>query len=175
MTSGKKEMARRAGTNRGGKMTRRQLLAGGTTFAFVAGLAGKATPATATELSREGKGVGGYGDFGSSLRDLPRLRSSRRRRSSSWDKSGGNDDRLTIGPGETATLAEVQGAGCINHLWITVGGDPPSETPEPDFLRKLLLKMYWDGEEEPSVLAPLGDFFGVGHARTLNFFSAPCR
>ena len=173
MTSGKKGTGRRAGTNRGEKMTRRQLLVGGTTLAFVAGLAGKATPATATEPSREGKGVGGYGDFGSSLRDLPRLRSSRRRRASSWDKSGGNDDRLTIGPGETATLAEVQGAGCLNHLWITVGGDPPSKTPEPDFLRKLLLKIYWDGEEEPSVLAPLGDFFGVGHARTLNFFSSP--
>ena len=141
MTSGKKGTGRRAGTNRGEKMTRRQLLVGGTTLAFVAGLAGKATPATATEPSREGKGVGGYGDFGSSLRDLPRLRSSRRRRASSWDKSGGNDDRLTIGPGETATLAEVQGAGCINHLWITVGGDAPSKTPEPDFLRKLLLKM----------------------------------
>ena len=50
---------------------------------------------------------------------------------------------------------------------------PPSKTPERDFLRKLLLKMYWDGEEEPSVLAPLGDFFGVGHARTVNFSSAP--
>jgi hypothetical protein len=44
---------------------------------------------------------------------------------------------------------------------------------EPDFLRRLLLRMYWDGEEEPSVLVPLGDFFGVGHARTTNFVSAP--
>jgi hypothetical protein len=44
---------------------------------------------------------------------------------------------------------------------------------EPDFLRRLLFKMYWDGEEEPSVLVPVGDFFGVGHARTTNFVSAP--
>jgi len=36
--------------------------------------------------------VSGYGDFGSSLRDLPRLRSSHRRRASSWDRTGGNDD-----------------------------------------------------------------------------------
>lgn len=126
MTRGKKETDRRAGTNRGGKMTRRQLLAGGTTLAFVAGLAGKARPAAAAELSREGKGVGGYGDFGSSLRNLPQLRNSRRRRASSWDKSGGNEDRLSISPGETAILAEMQGAGCINHVWITVGGDPPA-------------------------------------------------
>jgi len=117
--------------------------------------------------------MGGYGNCGSSLRDLPRLRNSRRKRASSWDKSGGNDDRLSISPGETTTLADIEGAGCINHVWITVGGDPPSSTPESNFLRKLLLKMYWDGEEEPSVLVPLGDFFGVGHAKTVNVASAP--
>ena len=117
-----------------------------------------------------------YGDFCSSLRDLPRLRSSRRRRQSSWDHSGGNDDRLHIQPGETATLAEITGAGCINHIWVTIANASMGRTPdapEPDFLRRLVLKMYWDGEEEPSVLVPVGDFFGVGHARTKNFVSAP--
>jgi hypothetical protein len=117
-----------------------------------------------------------YGDFGSSLRDLPRLRSSRRKRASSWDKTGGNDDRLTIKPGQTVTLAEIPRAGCVNHIWITVANEHMARTPaakEPDFLRKLLLRMYWDGEEEPSVLVPVGDFFGVGHARTANFVSAP--
>ncbi len=117
-----------------------------------------------------------YGDFGSSLRDLPRLRSSRRRRASSWDRSGGNDDRLHVAPGATATLAEIEGAGSINHIWVTIAnesmGRPPG-APEPDFLRRLVLKMYWDGEKEPSVLVPVGDFFGLGHARTRNFVSAP--
>jgi hypothetical protein len=117
-----------------------------------------------------------YGDFGSSLRDLPRLRESRSRRQSSWDRSGGNDDRLHIGPGETATLAEIDGAGCVNHIWVTIANESMGRTPgapEPDFLRRLVLKMYWDGEAEPSVLVPVGDFFGVGHARTRNFVSAP--
>jgi hypothetical protein len=120
--------------------------------------------------------VSRYEDFGSSLRDLPRLRSSRRKRISSWDQSGGNDDRLHLEPGTTATLAEIGGAGSINHVWITAANEHMGRTPaspEPDFLRRLLLKMYWDGEEEPSVLVPLGDFFGVGHARTTNFASAP--
>jgi Protein of unknown function (DUF2961) len=117
--------------------------------------------------------VSGYGDFGSSLRDLPRLRSSRRRRASSWDESGGNDDRITLAPRESATLAQISGAGNINHLWITVSADPPDNALERDSLRKLVLKMYWDGEEEPSVLVPLGDFFGMGHARTGNFVSSP--
>ena len=117
--------------------------------------------------------MNGYGDFGSSLRDLPRLRSSSRRRASSWDRGGGNDDRLVISPGQTATLANIVGPGCVTHIWITV--DTERYDVEPDFLRKMLLKAYWDGEEEPSVLVPLGDFFGVGHARTVNFSSAPCR
>lgn len=120
--------------------------------------------------------MNGYGDFGSSLRDLPRLRSSRRRRESSWDRSGGNDDRLTLRPGETSSLANIDGAGCINHIWVTVANRSGSVGPavqEPDLLRRLVLRMYWDGEDEPSVLVPLGDFFGVGHARTANFASMP--
>lgn len=105
-----------------------------------------------------------YGGFGSSLRDLPRLRSSRRKRASSWDRSGGNDDLLIIDPGQTALLADIPGAGCVNHVWITTAiGSPDPLSLEPGFLRKILLKIYWDGEREPSVLVPLGDFFGVGH------------
>ncbi len=118
--------------------------------------------------------MSGYVDFGSSLRDLPRLRSSRHRRASSWDRSGGNDDRLDVEPG--ATLAEMSGACSTNHIWITVANEHMDRTPnaiEPDFLRRLLLRMYCDGEGEPSVLVPLGDFYGVGHARTTNFVSAP--
>jgi hypothetical protein len=37
----------------------------------------------------------------------------------------------------------------------------------------MLLKCYWDGETEPSVLVPLGDFFGVGHSRTTTYSSLP--
>lgn len=116
-----------------------------------------------------------YGSYGSSLRDLPRLRSSRRRREASWDRSGGNDDRLTLQPGETAVMADIDGPGSINHLWCTVaqplveGGDEV----EKDYLRRLVLKITWDNAEHPSVLVPLGDFFGVGHGRTVNFSSAP--
>ncbi|TWD73288.1 DUF2961 family protein [Kribbella amoyensis] len=116
-----------------------------------------------------------YGDYGSSLRDLPRLRSSRRRRASSWDRSGGNDDRLTVRPGETAVLADLTGPGSINHIWCTVARDTawgPDEA-EGDYLRKLVLKITWDDQPGPSVLVPLGDFFGVGFGKTVNFVSAP--
>ena len=116
-----------------------------------------------------------YGDFGSSLRDLPRLRNQRRRRASSWDRSGGNEDRITVRPGQTVTLADLEGAGSVNHIWMTVAPREPDtpETADRDFLRKLVLRIYWDGSPTPSVLVPLGDFFGVGHARTVNFASLP--
>lgn len=105
--------------------------------------------------------------FNNILTDLARIRPYRTRRTSSWDPTGGNRDRLSLAPAETATLLDVTGAGRITHIWIT------SACREPDHLRKCLLKMYWDGEEEPSVLVPLGDFFGVGHSMTANFVSLP--
>ena len=116
-----------------------------------------------------------YGPYGSSLRDLPRLRSGFRGRASSWDRTGGNDDRVTLPPGERAVLCELDGAGCITHIWVTVAnaaGEGPAAR-ERDYLRRLALRMYWDGQEDPSVAVPLGDFFGAGHGRTVNFVSAP--
>lgn len=61
---------------------------------------------------------------------------------------------IQIKAGETATLADIKGPGCINQFWIT------SDLPE---FRSLILRMYWDGEETPSVEVPLGDFFAMGH------------
>lgn len=116
-----------------------------------------------------------YGTHGSSLRDLARLRTARRGRASSWDRSGGNDDRLTVAPGETAVLADIDGPGAITHIWCTVtlpDHEGPGEA-ETDMLRKLALRITWDGAEHPAVWVPLGDFFGVGHGQTVNFVSAP--
>ena len=116
----------------------------------------------------------GYGEHGSSLRDLPRLRRQRRRRSSSWDRTGGNDDRETLAPGQTATLLDVEGAGSVTHIWMTVATDRTLRGVEdPELLRRLVLRAWWDGEDDASVEVPLGDFFGVGHGRTTNFVSAP--
>ena len=78
-------------------------------------------------------------------------------RASSYSANGDNRDRLCIVRGETHTLLDVQGPGCITHIWMTL------HSIETNYLRKMLLKIYWDGEKEPSVLVPLGDFFGVGH------------
>lgn len=102
-----------------------------------------------------------------SLSDLPRLRERRRRRRSSHDKTDGNRDFIVIPVGETRSLAEVEGAGCIRHIWVTI------RCQDEWYLRKILLRMYWDEEENPSVEVPIGDFFGIGHGITHNFVSVP--
>ncbi len=103
----------------------------------------------------------------SPLGDLARLRDVRTRRVSSWDRTGGNNDFLVIQPGQTVVLAEIEGAGCINHIWCT------HMNPQADYLRRVVLRMKWDHEAAYSVEAPLGDFFGVGHAKSVNFSSLP--
>jgi len=75
---------------------------------------------------------------------------------SSTDTTGGNADRLVLGVGERATLLDRTGPGIIQRIWITVS------SPSRDYLRRIALEMYWDGEDAPSVLVPLGDFFGNG-------------
>lgn len=75
-----------------------------------------------------------------------------------------------IASGEVVTLAEIEGAGVIQHIWITL----PTETPMGHFvLRDLILRMYWDGEAEPSVECPLGDFFLNGFGQSYTVISTP--
>jgi hypothetical protein len=101
------------------------------------------------------------------LDTLPRLRAYRSKRCSSFDRSGGNVDFIRQQPGTTLTLAEIPGAGCIKHIWMTLG------TEEPAFPRRLVLRAWWDGETAPSIEVPIGDFFGLGHGLIKNFVSGP--
>jgi hypothetical protein len=73
---------------------------------------------------------------------------------SSTDTTGGNHDYLEIPAGDSAVLLDVHGSGVVRRLWITVA------SPDRDYLRRIALRMYWDDESNPSVEAPLGDFFG---------------
>lgn len=66
---------------------------------------------------------------------------------------------LPLKSGETITLANISGSGVLHHIWITVADKTPSDWY---VLRNLILRMYWDEEEKPSVEAPLGDFFCCG-------------
>jgi hypothetical protein len=55
--------------------------------------------------------------------------------------------------GESCVMAHADGIGVVRRIWITI----PDRSPA--FLRGMVIRMYWDGEEKPAVEAPLGDFF----------------
>ena len=57
-----------------------------------------------------------------------------------------------IEPGETFVMADIDGPGCIQHIWLTPAG----------YWRHMILRIYWDGSEIPSVECPVGDFFACG-------------
>ena len=81
--------------------------------------------------------------WGSSLNALPQARDYVLKRVSSYDRSGGNADYRTIEPGATLTVLDESGPGIITHVWFTLADD------EMYHLKKIVLRMYWDGEATP--------------------------
>lgn len=70
---------------------------------------------------------------------------------------------IRIKPGETFTMAEIDGPGAIQHIWMTPTGN----------WRFSILRIYWDDETEPSVECPVGDFFGMGWCEYAPLTSLP--
>lgn len=125
---------------------------------------------------------------GFSLDSIAQLRDERTRSITAENPDGAvgaggqaEQDKLGIGrkgspclrdveSGSTATLADIDGPGTIRHIWITV----PHETDAAaTVLRDVVLRMYWDDEDDPSVEVPLGDFFCNGHASRTQIESMP--
>jgi hypothetical protein len=59
---------------------------------------------------------------------------------------------VRIEPGQTFTLCDIAGPGAIQHVWMTPTGCN----------RCNILRIYWDGQDQPSVECPVGDFFASG-------------
>ena len=74
---------------------------------------------------------------------------------------------IRLEPGATATLATLPGAGIIRHIWCTMGHNDPMHR------RNVILRMFWDGDETPSVECPVGDFFGQGWGESYNYAALP--
>jgi hypothetical protein len=70
---------------------------------------------------------------------------------------------VTLKPKETFVMADVQGQGAIQQIWCTPAGN----------WRFAILRFYWDGETEPSVECPLGDFFACGWGQYAQVSSLP--
>jgi hypothetical protein len=86
-------------------------------------------------------------------------------RESSYDRSGGNADFRRVSPGDSLTLLDRDGPGVVSHVWMTIA------SADDDHLENLILRMYWDGEESPSVEAPVGAFFGLGLGEYVSYSS----
>ena len=131
---------------------------------------------------------------------LTTIKHARNGRLASWDQRGKNQDYWEIPAQETICLGEVEGPGCITHIWMTSSCrrvktpsilDPvlnASAAPvmeigpalgviwddyDPFYYRKVLIRMTWDDQDTPSVLVPLGDFFCIGNCYPGNFSSLP--
>ncbi|HVO11145.1 MAG TPA: glycoside hydrolase family 172 protein [Vicinamibacteria bacterium] len=93
-------------------------------------------------MATEGTGAGAARELGRGWKVSPSVRIARR---------------------SVFTMAEVQGQGAIQHIWMTPTGN----------WRYTILRFYWDGEATPSVEVPLGDFFASGWGRYAQISSLP--
>ena len=110
-------------------------------------------------------------DYINNLSNIMMQKKSLRKRISSYDVTGGNDDSIIIKSKEKKVIANIEGAGIINHIWMT--HRVKESKSEPYSLRKIIIRMYWENNDFPSVEVPLGDFFGMGLGLCKNFVSAP--
>jgi len=96
-----------------------------------------------------GKGKGGMAD--------PKLDSGKRNvansamQASTLGKGWKVNPFIEVRSGETITIAEMEGPGAIQHIWMTPTGN----------WRFSILRFYWDDETTPSIEVPVGDFFGM--------------
>ncbi|MBA8795607.1 hypothetical protein FHX74_003243 [Friedmanniella endophytica] len=70
---------------------------------------------------------------------------------------------VDVPAGATHPVARIEGSGRITHLWVTT---------HRSHWRRLVLRMHWDGSDEPAVEVPLGDFFASGWGRFAQVSSA---
>ncbi len=71
---------------------------------------------------------------------------------------------ITLPANSTTTIMDIDGPAVIQHIWITV---------RESFYRDIILRIYWDSEEYPSVEVPIGDFFCNGFCKRVNILSLP--
>lgn len=95
------------------------------------------------------------------LTHLSQINNRKTGRASSWDRSGRNWDMWVVPAHSSAVLADISGPAQITHIWMT----------QINHYRECLLKITYDDAPFASVLAPLGDFFCLGHGLVNSFQS----
>lgn len=70
-----------------------------------------------------------------------------------------------IAPGEEVQLCDIEGPGTIRHIWATTFN-------LPIIFRAAVIRVWWEGQDHPSIEAPLGDLFGFAHGKVMAYESA---
>jgi len=99
------------------------------------------------------KGRGGMAEEGTGVRCAREL-------GQGWKVS----PSIVIEPNSTFDLAEIEGPGSVQHIWMTT---------HSKYWRSLVLRAYWDDEKTPSVETPYGDFFANGWCEFCQINSMP--
>ncbi len=103
-----------------------------------------------------------------SLKSLIHAQEGRSFRASSG-KRWENQDAIRLGKGESQTIATLSGPGNIAHIWLI------ANSRNIRYPRAVVLRIYWDGAEVPSVETPVGDFFAVGNGMRAEVDSLPVK
>ncbi|HYM12760.1 MAG TPA: glycoside hydrolase family 172 protein [Bryobacterales bacterium] len=106
------------------------------------------------------------GDHEASLPRYARAQSYRSLKQSSYDRKGGNADRYQIPAGGAQEVFSAKGPGVVTHMWFTIA------SPSLNHLKEIVLRAYWDDERQPSIEAPIGDFFGLNLGQYFVYQSA---
>jgi hypothetical protein len=129
------------------------------------------------------------------IRDLPRLKSHKSAQVSTHThdfphhkrRNVHHQDWVKIEPGAKYTFPKIEGPASISCIWMTILEGVATSIREAvrqnmiwkalrynrlQCLRDVLVKIYFDDENTPSVSSPMGDFFGVGFGRYVHYNSA---
>ncbi len=72
---------------------------------------------------------------------------------------------ITLKAGQEVQLCDIKGPGTIRHIWMTT-------SKEPNNLRSLVIRAWWDEQKHPSIECPIGDFMGFAHGKVMPYHSA---
>jgi hypothetical protein len=103
-----------------------------------------------------------------SLKSLIHAQEGRSLRASSGNRLE-NQDAVRLEKGESKTIAVLEGPGNIAHIWLI------ANSRNIRYPRAVVLRIYWDGAEVPSVECPFGDFFAAGNGMRAEVDSLPVK
>ncbi|MBN2244298.1 MAG: DUF2961 domain-containing protein [Candidatus Aminicenantes bacterium] len=86
-----------------------------------------------------------------------------------------NADNSRVFPGEAKVVLAAQGPGVVTHMWFTFLGPGPHPWASEGSAthQEMLLRIFYDGREEPGVEAPFGDFFANCFGKRSEVISLP--